>query len=68
MKLMNRNPLLFLAVPLLFAAAVPASRAYDLSPGQPFPKIVLPTVGKGEPLSLADFRGEKVMLHLFASW
>lgn len=39
--------------------------------GEPFPPIVLPTVsatGAGEPRSVADFRGEKIILHMFASW
>ena len=65
---MKLATLRLLSVPLLILATAPASRAYDLSPGQPFPQIVLPTVGKGVALSLVNFRGEKVMLHLFASW
>ena len=36
--------------------------------GQAFPHLVLPTIDTGEPLSVADFRGEKLILHLFASW
>lgn len=36
--------------------------------GQPFPAIVLPSLADGEPMSIRDFRGEKVVLHIFASW
>lgn len=36
--------------------------------GQPFPAIVLPSLDDGEPMSIRDFRGEKVVLHIFASW
>ncbi len=36
--------------------------------GQPFPAIVLPSLTDGEPMSIRDFRGEKVVLHIFASW
>ena len=36
--------------------------------GQPFPELVLPRIDDGEPLSLASYRGRKVVLHVFASW
>lgn len=36
--------------------------------GQPFPDIVLPSLENGGPASIADFRGKKVILHVFASW
>ena len=36
--------------------------------GQPFPPLVLPRLNDGSPASLAQFRGRKVMLHVFASW
>ncbi len=36
--------------------------------GQPFPDIVLPSLEDGRPASIADFRGKKVILHVFASW
>ncbi len=36
--------------------------------GRPFPPIVLPSAADGRPLSLADFRGRKTILHVFASW
>ncbi len=35
--------------------------------GRPFPNLVLPALD-GKPMSLADFRGKKVILHIFASW
>ena len=35
--------------------------------GQPFPDLTLPTLD-GEPLSIAAYRGRKVVLHVFASW
>lgn len=59
----------FLAVLLTLSTA----SAFELRPGQPFPEIPLPTVraGKAEPealMSLQDFRGQKLMLHVFASW
>ncbi len=36
--------------------------------GQPFPDIVLPSLEDGRPASIADFRGKKLILHVFASW
>ncbi len=36
--------------------------------GETFPDVVLPAVRDGQPMSLAAFRGEKLFLHLFASW
>jgi len=36
--------------------------------GQPFPGIVLPSLEDGRPASLAQYRGKKVLLHVFASW
>lgn len=36
--------------------------------GEPFPAIALPTLEDGRPRSIADFRGQKVILHIFASW
>jgi len=39
-----------------------------LNPGQPFPTIALPSAEDGRPTSLAEFRGEKVVVNIFASW
>ena len=36
--------------------------------GQPFPPVTLPSLADGKPLSIAQFRGQKVLLHVFASW
>ena len=42
--------------------------APPLAVGQPFPDLVLPALDDGRPLSVADFRGKKVVLLVFASW
>lgn len=36
--------------------------------GAPFPDIALPRLEGGAPTSLAAFRGDKIILHVFASW
>ena len=35
--------------------------------GKPFPALTLPALD-GAPGSVADFRGKKLILHVFASW
>ena len=42
--------------------------AYELKVGEPFPALTLPSLQDDRPLSIADFRGEKLILHIWASW
>ncbi len=42
--------------------------AYELKVGEPFPGLTLPSLEDSRPLSIADFRGEKLILHIWASW
>jgi hypothetical protein len=46
----------------------PTAGAPLIEIGRPFPNLVLPGVGDGEPRSIAEFRGQKLALHVFASW
>jgi len=39
-----------------------------LEVGKPLPVVSLPTMRDGEPMSIADHRGKRVVLHVFASW
>ncbi len=36
--------------------------------GEPFPDLTLSSMEDGSSTSIADFRGQKVILHVFASW
>ena len=36
--------------------------------GEAFPAMVFPSAEDRHPISIADFRGKKVILHIFASW
>lgn len=36
--------------------------------GRPFPELILPRLDNGQPGSMADFLGRKVILTIFASW
>lgn len=50
------------------AGSKPGQSASRFEVGEPFPDLSLPSVEDGRPLSLASFRGQKVLLHVFASW
>lgn len=49
-------------------ATKPASSPVGFQEGQLFPTLVLPRLRDGRPGSVADFRGHKLILHIFASW
>jgi hypothetical protein len=56
---------------LCFAAglAAPAQAAsYNPKVGDRHPDFTLPDIGTGQPRSLSDYRGKKVLLIQFASW
>ncbi len=36
--------------------------------GEPFPTIPLPAADDGRKVSIADFRGQRLIVHVFASW
>ncbi|MBW7995689.1 MAG: hypothetical protein FVQ81_03765 [Candidatus Glassbacteria bacterium] len=36
--------------------------------GEPFPDLPFPSLDDGRPLSVAAYRGQKLVLHIFASW
>jgi hypothetical protein len=55
------------AAVLLFGLLLPAqAELYDI--GKPFPIVSLPLAGKAGSSTVEEFRGNKLMLHLFASW
>lgn len=65
-----RGVLLGLLVMLLTAAPISGralQKAGAFEVGQPFPNIALPDLD-GSRRSIADFRGHKLILHVFASW
>ena len=40
----------------------------EIKIGQPFPDLTFRSMEDGSPMSVADFRGKKVVLQIFASW
>ncbi|MGK0188103.1 MAG: hypothetical protein ACI9R3_003895 [Verrucomicrobiales bacterium] len=65
---MKTSPLLLLSFLFFAALSTPARAGVDLSPGIAFPVIRMPDSQTSELKSIADFRGEKLMLQIFASW
>jgi hypothetical protein len=49
-------------------AAPPRAAAGEFREGQLFPTLDFPRLRDGRPCSVADFRGQKLVLHIFASW
>ena len=60
--------LLGVAFPLTPSTAGEASQGPALEVGRPFPDLFLPSLETGRPVSLAEFRGKKLILQVFASW
>ena len=60
---------LSILVPPLSVLSSPARGEATWEPrvGEPFPDLALPTLD-GSTRSISDFRGQKVILHVFASW
>lgn len=50
------------------ALLVSSAQGQNLSVGKTFPEVVFPSVETGEKISFSSLVGEKMMLHLFASW
>jgi len=53
---------------VLLAGLVQAAPLPDLSVGKSFPEILLPRSNDGSLESLAQHRGKKLMVHVFAGW
>ncbi|MCH7824095.1 MAG: hypothetical protein IH849_04780 [Acidobacteria bacterium] len=60
-------PSSYLAVPSASETA-PQRLASPFAEGDLFPDLAFPSLEDGSPTRLSDFRGHKVMLHVFASW
>jgi len=50
------------------SAQNPAGPSLGIEVGEPFPELAFPALDDGQPWSIRDFRGQKVILHVFASW
>lgn len=43
-------------------------RANELAVGEPFPVVHFPSLADRTPSSIVQFRGQKLVLHIWASW
>ncbi len=64
----SRLLLLSLAVASIASTPAAAEETDPFEVGRPFPDLALPAAEDGRKLSIRDFRGEKLILHVFASW
>ncbi len=53
---------------LMLSVLVPAGQAATFEVGRPVPTLALPAADDGRQISVLDFKGKKVVLHVFASW
>ncbi len=55
---------------LLAGSHMAASQAppFHLKVGHAFPELAFPSADNGRPMSIAQYRGKKILLHIFASW
>ena len=66
---MNKMQAIISGVTLLALSGMAAQAdPPQLEIGQPFPDIAFPSMEDRSPMSIASFRGKKVILHVFASW
>ncbi len=66
---MKRSPYRYLPLVLAFFWMVTGPvQAYEFKVGEAFPDVLLPSLEDGRPGSIADFRGQKLILHIWASW
>ena len=64
MRIFNKIALAFLAI----SSCVMNITASSIKVGEPFPTILLPSLEDGRARSIQELHGQKLMLHLFASW
>jgi hypothetical protein len=50
----------------IWARNAPLPRGFN--PGEAFPTLALPSAADGRPMSVAQLRGKKLIVNIFASW
>jgi len=58
----------FVFVVMGFGGVVVLADEPVIEVGEPFPDIVLPALADGGARRVSDYRGHKLILHVFASW
>lgn len=69
LKIGHSNPMkrLLLQVIAIWLFTLSA-HGQKMSPGNYFPEITLPSVATDKPTDFKTYTGQKMMLHIFASW
>ena len=70
MRFINFSSIIFLFY-FIIAVSVLSNNAYSqpkFEIGSKFSSILLPSLEDKKPMSIENFCGEKVILHIFASW
>ena len=62
------TPLLATGLALSVGSAAAQTSVGRIRVGEPFPDLYLPALEDGGPRSVREFRGQKLALHVFASW
>jgi hypothetical protein len=66
---MRRTIITFVGCAAMLVASPDAgAEPYRPQVGQRHPDFALPTISDGKPISLSQYRGQKVLLIQFASW
>lgn len=69
MTIFQQRACLFLLVTIgVLVGVANGSSMNEFKVGLLFPGLVLPSAENGSPMSIVDFRGQKVVLHIWASW
>jgi hypothetical protein len=50
----------------IWERSAPLPRGFNV--GEAFPTLALPSAADGRPVSVAEFRGRKLIVNIFASW
>ena len=64
----NRLGVVALILLGLALGSAASSDVVAMEVGKPFPLMLLPSLEDDHPMSIADFRGRKLVLHIWAAW
>ncbi len=56
------------SIVLITGMASQHAQAFQPTVGKPLAGFTLPRIDNGDPVSLSDYRGKKLLLIVFASW
>ena len=66
--LVSTIPALAATATIAIATAAQELPQTGFAVGEPFPTTAFPSLEDEHPMSVADYRGKRLILHIFASW